>query len=59
MKIQALVAALPLVRAHNDVVKVWTHRKRTAEETSASIRTLVANEFVSQVLVIGVVGERK
>jgi cyclase len=55
--VQALVAALPLVSDSNGVVQHWRHRHAQAVPISVSIKELVAQEAVSELLVIDVAGE--
>jgi cyclase len=55
--VQALVAALPLVRDGNGAVQHWLYRRREAVPISQAIRELVANEAVSELLAIDVIGE--
>jgi cyclase len=55
--VQALVAALPLVRDANGAVQHWLHRDRKAVPISLAIRELVAKEAVSELLAIDVTGE--
>jgi cyclase len=55
--VQALVAALPLVRDGSGAVLHWLHRRRKAVPISLAISELVAHEAVSELLVIDVAGE--
>lgn len=55
--VQALVAALPLLRDANGVVQHWLHRRCEALPISLAIRELVAQEAVSELLAIDVAGE--
>jgi imidazole glycerol-phosphate synthase subunit HisF len=52
--VQALVAALPLVRNANGTVQHWLHRPQEAAPISLAIRKLVEQEAVSELLVIDV-----
>lgn len=55
--VQALIAALPLVRDTDGSVQHWFHRCRKALPISLTIRELLAQEVVSEVLVIDKCGE--
>lgn len=55
--VQALVAALPMIRDGNGGVQHWLHRRRVAVPISLAIRDLVAHEALSELLAIDVAGE--
>lgn len=55
--VQALVAALPLVRDANGAVQHWLHPRREAVPINQAIRELVAQQAVSELLAIDVAGE--
>jgi cyclase len=55
--VQALVAALPLMRAADGAVQHWRHRHRQSTAISAEIRDLLATEAISELLAIDVAGE--
>ena len=55
--VQALVAALPLVRNAKGNVQHWQHRRRLAAPISPEIQELIGKEEVSEVLAIDVAGE--
>jgi cyclase len=55
--VQALVAALPLVRDDNGAVQHWLHRRREVLPISAPIQELITREAVSELLAIDVAGE--
>ncbi len=57
--VQALVAALPLVRDDKGSVQHWLHRFKKSVPISSTIRQLLAQELVSEVLVIDKCGEGK
>jgi cyclase len=55
--VQALVAALPLVRDGNGAVRHWLHHRCETVPISMAIRELVAQKAVSELLAIDVAGE--
>ena len=55
--VQALVAALPLVRDGDGSVQHWLHRRREAVPINLTIQELLAREAVSEMLAIDVAGE--
>ena len=55
--VQALVAALPLVRDRQGDVMHWQHHRRELAPISLAIRELILEEAVSEVLAIDVDGE--
>ena len=55
--VQALVAALPLVRSAEGSVQHWLHRSQRAVPISLTISKLFAQELVSEILVIDKCGE--
>jgi cyclase len=57
--VQALVAALPLVRDGDGAVHHWQYHRREAVPISAAIRELITREEISELLVIDVANEGK
>lgn len=55
--VQALVAAMPLVRAGDGPIQHWHHRRREAMPISPAILELMDREAVSEILAIDVGGE--
>jgi cyclase len=55
--VQALVAALPLMRSRKGDVMHWQHRRRELVPISLAIRELIGQEGVSELLAIDVAGE--
>ena len=55
--VQALIAALPLVRNGQGTVRHWLHRRRQAVPISDAILELLDKEAVSEILAIDTTGE--